>query len=164
MEKPSGGKLQEQGGVATIPCSPTEVSILRCPGTIKKGYHSMLNNPGEHSAASYIKDTLDTSPSLHPYIPTSLHPYMFTSVGEHGMIATPPCSWSFSTTWFFHAGTCVLQRHMAPSLHHFLFCGKRFYFPCFFAFSGVQAALWHVQPCTESKGRDCADNYTVYAL
>ena len=40
------------------------------------------------------------------------------------------------------------------------FCGKRFYSPCFFAFSGVQAALWHVQPCTE---RDWADNYTVHA-
>ena len=58
-------KLQEQGGVATIPCSLTEVNILRCPGTIKEGYHSMLNNPGEHSAASYFKDTLDTSPSLN---------------------------------------------------------------------------------------------------
>ena len=44
------------------------------------------------------------------------------------------------------------------------FCGKRFYSPCFFAFSGVQAALWHVQPCTESKGRGCADNYSLYAL
>ena len=31
-------KLQEQGGVATIPCSPTEVNILQCPGTIKEGY------------------------------------------------------------------------------------------------------------------------------
>ena len=31
----------------------------------KEGYHSMLNNPGEHSVASYFKDTLDTSPSLH---------------------------------------------------------------------------------------------------
>ena len=58
-------KLQEQGRVATIPCSPTEVNILRHPGTIKEGYHSMLNNPGEHSAALYFKDTLDTSPSLH---------------------------------------------------------------------------------------------------
>ena len=29
-----------------------------------EGYHSMLNNPGDHSAASYFKDTLDTSPSL----------------------------------------------------------------------------------------------------
>ena len=44
------------------------------------------------------------------------------------------------------------------------FCGKRFYSPCFFAFSGVPAALWHVQPCTESKGRDCADNYCIYPL
>ena len=44
------------------------------------------------------------------------------------------------------------------------FCGKRFYFPCFFTFYGVKAALWqfepealeesnasHMQPCTESK-------------
>ena len=31
----------------------------------KEEYHSMLNNPGEHSVASYFKDTLDTSPSLH---------------------------------------------------------------------------------------------------
>ena len=44
------------------------------------------------------------------------------------------------------------------------FCGKRFYSPCLFAFCGVQAALCHMQPCTESKGRDCPDNYTVYAL
>ena len=28
----------------------------------KKGYHSMLTNRGEHSATSYVKDTLDTSP------------------------------------------------------------------------------------------------------
>ena len=49
----------------TIPWSPTEVNILRHPGTIKEGYHSMLNHPGDHSAASYFKDTLDTSPSLH---------------------------------------------------------------------------------------------------
>ena len=55
-------KLQEPGGVATIPCSPTEVNILRRPGTIKDGYNSMLNNPGEHSAASYFKDTLVPTP------------------------------------------------------------------------------------------------------
>ena len=88
----------------------------------------------------------------YPSLMVPGHRRMFTSVGEHGMVATPPCSWSFSTTWFFHAGTHVLQRHMAPSLHHFLFLWKTFYSPCFFAFSVVQAALWHTQPCTESKG------------
>ena len=59
---------------------------------------------------------------------------MFTSVGGHGMVATPPCSWGFSTTWFFHAGTRVLQRHMAPSLHHFLFLWKTFLLPLFLCF------------------------------
>ena len=47
----------------------------------------------------------------------------------------------------FHAGTCVLRRHLAPSLHLYLFCGKRFYFPCFLTFYGVQAALWQFQSC-----------------
>ena len=46
--------------------SPTEVNILRHPGIIKEGYHSMLNNPGEHSAASYISKTLWIR--HHPYI------------------------------------------------------------------------------------------------
>ena len=62
------------------------------------------------------------------------------------------------------AHACVPWRHLAPSLHLDFFCGKHFYFPCFFTFYGVQAALWqfdpealeesdasHMQPCTESK-------------
>ena len=41
------------------------IAIGRRPETIKEGYHSTLNNPGEHFLASYFKDTLDTSSSLH---------------------------------------------------------------------------------------------------
>ena len=58
MEKPTGRKTPgTRRGI--IPCSPTEVNILQHPGTIMEGYHSMLNNPGEHSVASYFKGTLD---------------------------------------------------------------------------------------------------------
>ena len=39
--------------------SPTEVNILQCPGTRRCTIPCMLNNPSEHSAASYFKDTLD---------------------------------------------------------------------------------------------------------
>ena len=42
---------------------------------------------------------------------------------------TPPCSWTFSTSWFFHAGTLVLRRHLAPSLHLYLFLWKTFLLP-----------------------------------
>ena len=58
MLKPTGGKLQEQEGV-------TNRGEHFAASRNKEGYHSMLYNPGEHSAASYFKDTLDTSPSLH---------------------------------------------------------------------------------------------------
>ena len=51
-------KLQKQEGVAN---RGEHFAASRN----KEGYLSMLNNPGEHSAASYFKDTLDTSPSLH---------------------------------------------------------------------------------------------------
>ena len=40
---------------------------------------------------------------------------------------TPPCSWSFSASWFFHAGTCVLWRHLHHPYISTCFCGKRFY-------------------------------------
>ena len=38
---------------------------------------------------------------------------MFTSVGEHGMVTTPPCSWSFSTTCmvFPCRHTCSSETH-----------------------------------------------------
>ena len=32
----------------------------------------------------------------------------------------PSCSWRFSVSWFFHAGTNVLERHTALSLHLYL--------------------------------------------
>ena len=88
---------------------------------------------------------------------------MSTWVVGHGMVPLlvpevfPPVDFSmqahvfFGDTWHHpYSSTC--------------FCGKRFYFPCFFTFYGVQAALWqfepealeesdasHMQPCTESK-------------
>ena len=75
---------------------------------------------------------------------------MFTSVGEHGMVPLlvpgffPPVVFSIETHVFFR-----------DTWHHpyitSCFCGKCFYFPCFFAFSGVQSALWHMQPCTEEE-------------
>ena len=74
-------KLQEQGGVATIPCSPTEVSILQRPGTIKGGYHSMLNNPGEHSAASYFKDNLYFTDNFHRFL-VSAHALLWSLSSE----------------------------------------------------------------------------------
>ena len=40
---------------------------------------------------------------------------------------TPPCSWSFSASWFFHAGTHVLRRHLAPSLYLYLFLWKNIF-------------------------------------
>ena len=79
-------------------------------------------------------DAAECSPGLlsmawYPSLMVSGRRRMFTSVGEHGMVAIPPCSWSFSTSWFFHAGTRVLQRHVAPSLHLFLFLWKTFLLP-----------------------------------
>ena len=89
---------------------------------------------GDVSRVSLKYDAAECSPGLltmewYPSLMVPGRRRMFTSVGEHGMVATPPCSWSFSTTWFFHAGTRVLQRHMAPSLHHFLFLWKTFLLP-----------------------------------
>ena len=55
--KPTGGKFQEQEGV-------TNRGEHFAASRNKEGCHSMLNNPGEHSAASYFKDTLDISISL----------------------------------------------------------------------------------------------------
>ena len=107
------------------------------------------------SRVSLRYDNGECSPGLlsMEWYPSSIVPgrhRMVTSVVEHGMVP--------------HAGTHVLPRHMAPSLNHFLFLWKTFLLPCFFAFSGVQAALWRMQPCNESKRRGCADNYTVYAI
>ena len=75
---------------------------------------------------------------------------MFTLVGEHGMIPLlvpgvfPPVGLSMQARVFFR-----------DTWHHpyiaSCFCGKCFYFTCFFAFSGVQAALWHKQSCTEEE-------------
>ena len=75
---------------------------------------------------------------------------MFTLVGEHGMVPLlvpgiyPPVGFSMQAHMFFRD----TWRH---SYITSCFCGKHFYFPCFFAFSGVQAALWHMQPCTEEE-------------
>ena len=91
MEKPTGGKIPGTRR-GTIPWSPTEVNILYIydmhPGTIMEGYHSMLNNPGEHSAASYFKDTLDTSPSLH--LATSAAEYR-DRLGVHQLFMAMQC-------------------------------------------------------------------------
>ena len=89
---------------------------------------------GDVSRVSLKYDAAECSPGLlsmewYPSLMVPGRHRMFTSVGEHGMVATPPCSWSSSTTCFFHAGTRVLQRHMAPSLHHFLFLRKTILLP-----------------------------------
>ena len=89
---------------------------------------------GDVSRVSLKYDAAECSPGLlsmewYPSLMVPGRRRMFTLVGEHGMVATPPCSWSFSITWFFHAGTRDLQRHMAPSLHHFLFLWKMFLLP-----------------------------------
>ena len=98
---------------------------------------------GDVSRVSLKYDAAECSPGL---VSMEWYPSLFLDAAKCSpRLVTPSCSWSFSTSWFFHAGTHVLQRHVAPSLHLFLFCGKRFYSPCFFAFSGVQAALWHVR-------------------
>ena len=51
-----------------------------------------------------------------------------------------PCSWTFSTSWFFHAATSGIR----DTVHHpyisTCFSGKHFYTPCFFTFYGAQAA------------------------
>ena len=43
--------------------------------------------------------------------------------------STPLCSWSFFAGWFFNAGTRVLWRDLAPSLHLYLFLSKMFLLP-----------------------------------
>ena len=68
---------------------------------------------GDLSRVCFKYDATECSPGLlsmewYPFLMVPGHRRMFTSVGEHGMVATPSCSWSSSTTCFFHAGTCVL--------------------------------------------------------
>ena len=53
MEIPTGGNSRNKKG------SPTELNILQRPGTRRDTSHSMLNNPGEHSAASYTNVGLE---------------------------------------------------------------------------------------------------------
>ena len=123
---------------------------------------------GDVSRVSLKYDAAECSPGLlsmewYPSLMVPGRRRMFTLVSEHGMVATLPCSWSFSTTFSMQAHVFFRDTWHHPYITS-CFCGKRFYSPCFFAFSGVQAALWHVQLCTESKGRDCANNYTVYDL
>ena len=60
---------------------------------------------GDVSRVSLKYDATECSPGLlsmecYPSLMVPGRRRMFTSVGEHGMVATPPCSWSFSTTWF----------------------------------------------------------------
>ena len=62
MEKPTGGKTPGKRR-GTIPCSQTEVNILRHPCRDKRGVPFMLNNPGEYSAASYFIDIQHLIPS-----------------------------------------------------------------------------------------------------
>ena len=88
---------------------------------------------------------------------------MSTLIVEHGMVPLivpevfPPVNFSMQAHVFFG----YIWHHPYIST---CFCGKLFYFPCFFTFYGVQAALWlfdpealeesdasHMQPCTESK-------------
>ena len=56
---------------------------------------------------------------------------------------TLPCSWTFSTSQFFH----VAPNGIRDTAHHphisTCFCGKHFYSPCSYTFYGVQTA-WQV--------------------
>ena len=89
---------------------------------------------GDVSRVSLKYDAAECSPGLlsmewYPSLMVPGHCRMFTSVGEHGLVATPPCSWSFSTTSF------SMQAHVffRDTWHHpcitSCFCGKRFYSP-----------------------------------
>ena len=70
--------------------------------------------------------------------------YMSTWVVEHGMVPLlvpevfPPVDFSMQAHVFF-----------GDTWHHpyisTCFCGKSFYFPCFFTLNGVQAAIWQFQ-------------------
>ena len=76
------------------------------------------------------------------YMPFDVVYYLFLCVllllrqlGLLSMEWYPSLILKFFHQLFFHAGTCVLWRHLAPSLHLYLFCGKHFYFPCYFLWS-----------------------------
>ena len=75
---------------------------------------------------------------------------MFTSVGDHGMVPllVPGV---FPPVGFPCKRACSSETHGTIPTSLLVFCGKHSYFTCFFAFSGVQAALWHMQPCTEEE-------------
>ena len=82
---------------------------------------------GDVSRVSLKYDAAECSPGL---LSMEWYPSLFLDAAKCSpRLVTPSCSWSFSTSWLFHAGTRVLQRHVAPSLYLFLFCGKRFYSP-----------------------------------
>ena len=122
---------------------------------------------GDISRVSLKYDAAECSPGLvsmewYPSLIVTGRRRMFTSVGEHGTVP-------LLVPGVFLPVVFSMQAHMffRDTWHHpyisCCFCGKRFYSPCFFAFSGMQAALWHMQPCTESMGRGCADNY-IYCI
>ena len=98
---------------------------------------------GDVSRVSLKYDAAECSPGL---VSMEWYPSLFLDAAKCSpRLVTPSCSWSFSTSWFFHAGTHVLQRHVAPSLHLFLFCGKRFYSPSTIGMKAVTSCM-HLGP------------------
>ena len=85
---------------------------------------------GDVSRVSLKYDAAECSPGL---LSMEWYPSLFLDAAKCSpRLVTPSCSWSFSTSWFFHAGTRVLQRHVAPFLHLFLFLWETFLLPLFF--------------------------------
>ena len=88
-------------------------------------------------------------------IPQNVH------LGWWAWNGTPPCSWSFSTSWVFNAGTHVLQRHVAPSLHLFLFLWKTILLSLFLYFlwsASCTLAVWVLKSwmlCKTKTGQWC---------
>ena len=80
---------------------------------------------GDVSRVSLKYDAAECSPGL---LSMEWYPSLDAAKCSPRLV-TPSCSWSFSTNWFFHAGTRVLQRHVAPSLHLFLFLWETFLLP-----------------------------------
>ena len=81
---------------------------------------------GDVSRVSLKYDATECSPT-----PPCSWPLQNVHFGWSAWNGTSPCSWSFSTSWFFHVGTRILQRHVTPSLHLFLFLWKTFLLPLY---------------------------------
>ena len=122
---------------------------------------------GDVSRVSLKYDAAECSPGLlsmewYPSLTVPGCCRMFTLIGEHGVV--PSLFLEFFYQLVSHAGTCVLQRHMAPSLYLFLFLWKTFLLPLFLCFFwSASCTLAHA--CSLAlKARAEAVLTTIYAV